>query len=213
MTETEKPSLPSATVPPPLRSGPPESKAQRFLRRLARWALVLLITLLAGAALIVFPLYLPLQAQFKGAQTEVAQADQQLSALQTQTSGQISSLATQVAGLQTEKKEAQTALANNEMHLATLNALNDVTAARLALTTEGFNYSNAAFSLTEAMKSLEALAKLAAPEQAKGIKDMQEIATKALSILNGSDPQAAAADLDKLSDSLVTLRRKLLAAP
>jgi chromosome segregation ATPase len=175
---------------------------QRLLYTVLRWLIGLFLAFLVGVLLIALGFYLPAQRQIKDLKAE-------RDTLQTDLDRTRSAL----SELEGEKTGLQTDLDTLRLRATVLSALSDVTAARLALTTEGYNYANAQFTLTEASETLNVLATLVTTDDAKGVADLQKTMTQALDKLNGSTPKSAAADLDKLIDSLTTLQRKLLSLP
>ncbi|HFC09224.1 MAG TPA: hypothetical protein ENJ54_05155 [Chloroflexi bacterium] len=115
----------------PPQSKPP-SKARRFLRRLWRWTLVVLVVFGLGFVAATWRLYVPARNAARQAQAQAQQAAQQVQDLQTQ----LQQVQSQRDALQEEVESAQQASDRAMLEAALSDALAEAYAVRLALKDE-----------------------------------------------------------------------------
>ncbi len=138
-TRPEAGAAASASEPPPAAEGqPPEpppqppSKARRFLRRLWRWTLTVLVVFGLGFVAATWVLYVPARRSAQQAQAQAQQAAQQVQDLQNQ----LQQVQSQRDALQEEVKSAQQASDRATLEAALSDALAEAYAVRLALKAE-----------------------------------------------------------------------------
>ena len=176
-------------------STPPESGFKRFVRRLLRWTLGLLIVFGLGVLTAIFTLYLPANEKLRQANAALGQSKQQIAGLKA---------------LEGDKQTLQAKLDTANLYVAMLSVLVDVTGARLALASN--DPAEARVHLSDTAAKLENLGALLKAEQSKIAVSMQKRLENALKELE-SDQYAAQSDLNVLANNLVQLRIKYFAEP
>ncbi len=178
----------------------------RSFRRGLRWLVILLVAFGLGFLAAVIALYLPAQQRLQQARQEsegrVTEAQQQVSALETQVAG--------FAGLEGANQELEAQARQSELHVHILSSRADISAALLALAEEDLPRASAA--LTKTGDTLAALEGLLEPEQQKLAQDMQERLELARNEM-GEDAFAARSDLGVLTNMLRELENAYFAAP
>ena len=127
----EPPSAAEGQPPEPPQSKPP-SKAKRFLRRLWRWTLTVLVVFGLGFVAATWLLYVPAKRSMQQAQAQAQQAAQQVQSLQNQ----LQQAQSQRDALQQEVENARQASDRAMLEAALSDALAEAYAVRLALKDE-----------------------------------------------------------------------------
>jgi len=204
--EEQTPTEPAEANGPEVKPESRRARAGRAFRRGLRWLAFLLVIFGLGFLTAVFVLYLPAQQRLQQArqesETRVAEAKQEVSALETRVAS--------FSGLEAanQKLEDQARLADLHVHI--LSARADISAALLALAEEDLPRASA--SLTKTGDTLASLEGMLEPEQQKLAQDMQERLELARREM-GEDAFAARSDLGVLTNMLQELENAYFATP
>jgi cytoskeletal protein RodZ len=202
MNEVPKETAKPTNAPSTAKELPKESRLNRFLVRLVRWLLAILIVAGLGALLVIFALYQPQRTRLDQSQTEIEAAKGQIAELEAE----VDSLST----IEAQSEELQAALDQAELHVAILSARADIASALLAL--EQDDAPKARLALSKTLATLKKVESLLEPAEQKVAKDMQtrlDLAIKGIS----DNVYAAASDLDVLMNALIELENTYFANP
>jgi len=180
----------------------PESRMNRFLLRLMRWVLGILILAGLGALLAIYALFMPMRQKLQQSQAEVESANQRVAELEGMVEG--------LAPIEVKNKDLQSELDKAELHVAILSARSDIAAAQLALAQT--DPARARLALSKTSETLKKLEGMLEPGKKKVATDMQsrlDLAVKGI----GDNAYAAASDLDVLATSLIELENAYFAKP
>ena len=194
----------------PMSPEPVESGFKRFLRRVLRWAIGLLVVFVLGAVAATFTLYRPTAEKLHQADTALEQARQQIAELEAEKERLARELAEGQARLETSHADNQALQAEVDaagLYVALLSALADVTGARLALASN--DPTGARAYLSNVPAALEHLAALLGVKERTLVVPMQRRLEQAVDNLEG-DQYAAQSDLNVLANTLVQLKRNLM---
>jgi hypothetical protein len=153
-----------------LSAGKPETRLQKFMRGILRWALLALLAFGLGALLIAFALYVPTRQKLDKANTDLEQAN-----------ATITSKTDQITTLQTGNETLQKKLDSATLHMFVLEALSGVRAASLAVAAD--DYAGARLSLIQASEALDAMSGRLGTDQKDVLTAMQQSAAQALTKL------------------------------
>ena len=185
---------------------PDATKPTSRMRRVGQFTLISFIVLLvvyAAGALTTGLLYFrPANQALEQTQQELEQANERITALETQ--------ADQIKSLEAEKQESADELARAQIHIALLRTLADVNAARIALSAQ--DTASASLYLTETPARLEQLG------ESLGVKSQAVIASlqQRLGLVSSEisrDRQAALTDLALIANDLIQIENTLFAGP
>lgn len=183
------------TVAAPVDIPRGESRFNRFMARLLRWALLVLVLFGAGVIVTYIFLYRPLQLRADLAQSNLEQAQRDLSSAQSrlgESEGQVKSMQTQVEQARQDVTKAQ-----NRAALQTVRT--DLALARLALANKDGPAARTA--LVQAQNDLAQML----PTLQTADADLADSVTGRLEIILNElnrDPTTAISDLDILSTNL-----------
>jgi hypothetical protein len=182
-----------------LSAGKPETRLQKFMRGILRWALLALLAFGLGALLIAFALYVPTRQKLDKANTDLEQAN-----------ATITSKTDQITTLQTGNETLQKNLDSATLHMYVLKALSGVRGASLAVAAD--DYAGARLSLIQASEALDTLSGLLGTDQKDVLTAMQQSAAQALTEVK-ADLKSAQPELDQLTKNLVQLEDNLFPNP
>lgn len=180
----------------------PESRLNRFLVRLLRWLLGILIVAGLGALLAIFTVYMPVRQKLDQSQGEVEQGAGRIAELESEVD--------RLSAMEAKNDALQAELDKSELHVAILSARADVAAAQLAL--EQDDPAKARLALSKTGETIKALGSLLKPGEKKLATDLQsrlELALKGI----GENAFAAASDLNVLATGLTELENAYFAKP
>ncbi|HEY9089905.1 MAG TPA: hypothetical protein VIO36_17165 [Anaerolineaceae bacterium] len=172
-----------------------ESRFNRFMRRLLRWALLVVVLFGAGVIVTYLFLYRPLQARANLAQSNLEQAQRDLSSAQSrlnEAEGQLKSMQTQV-----EQAAQDVTRAKNRAALQTVRT--DLALARLALANK-----DGPAARTALVQAQNDLAQMLPTLQTADANLAESVTGRLEIILNelNRDPTTAISDMDILSTNL-----------
>ena len=187
-----------------------ESGFKRFLRRLLRWLIGLLVVFILGAVAATLVLYRPaaeklLQAQSALKQVQGQIADQQ--AKKDSLNRRLTEVQARVETLEADNQTLQAELEAAGLYATLLSALVDLTGARLALASN--DPASARVYLSNMPAALENLSALLGVRERTLVVPMQRRLEQAVDNLEG-DQYATQSDLNVLANNLVQLKRNLM---
>ncbi|MFQ5943289.1 MAG: hypothetical protein ACE5JF_07030 [Anaerolineales bacterium] len=197
--ESERVEQEPPTEPSPLEVKE-ESRAGRFLRRVLRWTVALLVIFTLGVVAMEFVRVRPLADErndLSQSLTEARTAQQDLEAELDR-----------LVGVDAENQDLSEALLQTEARLALLNILVDVTRAQLALAQE--DTVRVAAALQGTGEKLSSLRDLLGPSATTELDALRERLVLVLSEVDG-DPFAAERDLEILANTLLEIEQGLAA--
>lgn len=172
----------------------PESRLQRFARLSIRWLAGLLIVFALGVLATVFVLLQPARQDLSQTRTELEQANQRITELETEVD--------RLSTFERSNQKLSEDLDKANLHITILRALSDVNAARLALAMD--DPASARVHLTNTDQTLQELEGLVEANSQELVLSMQDRLELALSEI-GDDGFAAQSDLGVLATNLVQL--------
>jgi hypothetical protein len=187
----------------------PAKQAPSFWMRALRWILGILIVFSLGAVVVIYFGLVPAQNTNYSISEELESAQQRISEIQSEAQQEQESMQAEVERLQAfenENQELQTQLTRSELHVAILNAQNDVVNAQLALEKEDTN--SASLALSQTSETLDTISELLAPNQREVVTVMKDRLDLAIQGID-TDTFAARSDLDVLYNDLIKLENTL----
>jgi TolA-binding protein len=197
--EAEEMEIPQEEVEEIEEMGP--SRGRRFLR----WVLGILILMGIGFLAAILLFYVPMRDQANNLRVELNQSEQRIEAL-NQTIDQREQRIQDLQSLETRNQELEAELQQTNLHIAILQARNDVAAARLALNED--TVAQARIALSKTSDTLDSIASLLPANQRDVVTSMQQRLDLALSGIE-NDQYAASSDLDVLATNLTELENTL----
>jgi hypothetical protein len=206
VSETEGESVEAAEIETPREEveAVEESRPTRG-RRFLRWALGILILMGIGFLAAILLFYVPMRDRVNNLQLELNQSEQRIESL-TQTIDQREQRIQELQALETRNQELEGQLQQANLHVAILQARNDVASARLALSED--NVAQARIALSNTSGTLDKIASLLPANQRDVVTTMQQRLDLALSGIE-NDQYAASSDLDVLATNLTELENRL----
>lgn len=177
------------------------SRGRRFLR----WVLGILILMGIGFLAAILLFYVPMRNQANGLRTELDQSEQRIETL-NQTIDQREQRIQNLQSLEKRNQDLEAELQQARLHIAILQARNDVAAARLSLNED--NVAQARIALSQTSDTLDNIANLLPANQRDVVTSMQQRLDLALSGIE-NDQYAASSDLDVLATNLTELENTL----
>ncbi|MFQ5922372.1 MAG: hypothetical protein ACE5M4_05965 [Anaerolineales bacterium] len=175
-----------------------ESRVGHFLKRVLRWAVLLLVIFTLGVVAMQFVQVRPLRAERNSLNQSLAEAESTQRDLQAEID--------RLEGVEAENQALAETLRQAEASLALLNVLVDVTRAQLALAQE--DPVRVAAALQGTGEKLRSLRDLLEPSAATELEGLRERLVLVLSEVD-SDPFAAERDLEILANTLLEIEREL----
>ncbi len=204
----DQPGGEEAGVPePPFDEAEPqeESRFRKFIRKLLRWTLGLLIVFGIGMIAGIQFFYRPANQEIQRLNQDLLAAQGQIASLEQE----ISDLEARIASLQALEDTNNELLAEQkklDLHIALLDARLDTANALLALSAE--DLAQARIILTRTSDTLQKISDLLEPNQRQTVSAMQNRLELVLDELD-SDIYAAQSDLDVLAASLLQMEDAL----
>ncbi len=171
-----------------------ESRAGRFLKRVFRWAVLLLIIFTLGVVVLEIVQVRPLRAERNSLDQSLVEAG----AIQQELQAEIDRL----EGVEAENQVLAESINQAEARLVLLNVLVDVTRAQLALAQD--DSVRVAAALRGTGEKLRSLRDLLGPTELEGLRERLVLV---LSEVDG-DPFAAERDLEILANTLLEIERE-----
>ena len=174
-----------------------ESRVGRFLKRVFRWAVLLLVVFTMGVVAMQFVQVRPLRAERNSLDQSLAEAETTQQDLQAEID--------RLEGVEAENRVLAETLNQAEARLVLLNVLVDVTRAQLALAQD--DPVRVAAALQGTGEKLRSLRDLLGPSAASELEGLRERLVLVLSEVDG-DPFAAERDLEILANTLLEIERE-----
>ena len=174
-----------------------ESRAGRFLKRVFRWAVLLLIIFTFGVVALEIVQVRPLRAERDSLDQSLVEAEANEQELQAEID--------RLEGVEAENQVLTESINQAEARLVLLNVLVDVTRAQLALAQD--DPVRVAAALQGTGEKLRSLRDLLGPSAASELEGLRERLVLVLSEVDG-DPFAAERDLEILANTLLEIERE-----
>ena len=175
-----------------------ESRFGRFLRRLLRWGVLVLVIFTSGVVAMHFVQVQPLRAERNDLTQSLVEAEQTQQELQAEID--------KLEGVEAENQVLTESIKQTEARLTLLNVLVDVTRAQLALAQdEPVGVAAALQGTGEKLRSLRDLLGTSAAAELEGLRERLVLV---LSEVDG-DPFAAERDLEILANTILEIEREL----
>ena len=177
------------------------SRGRRFLR----WVLGILILMGLGFLAAILLFYVPMRDRANNLRSDLSQSEQRIETL-NQTIDQREQRIQDLQSLETRNQELEGELQQANLHVAILQARNDIASARLALSED--NVAQARIALSNTSGALDKIASLLPANQRDVVTSMQQRLDLALNGIE-NDQYAASSDLDVLATNLTELENRL----
>lgn len=174
------------------------SRFGRFLRRLLRWGVLLLVTFTLGVVAMHFVQVQPLRAERNDLTQSLVEAEETRQELQAEIDD--------LEGVEAENQVLTESIKQREARLMLLNVLVDVTRAQLALAQD--EPVGVAAALQATGEKLRSLRDLLGTSAAADLEGSRERLVLVLSEVDG-DPFAAERDLEILANTILEIEREL----
>ena len=174
------------------------SRFGRFLRRLLRWGVLLLVTFTLGVVAMHFVQVQPLRAERNDLTQSLVEAEETRQELQAEIDD--------LEGVEAENQVLTESIKQREARLMLLNVLVDVTRAQLALAQD--EPVGVAAALKATGEKLRSLRDLLGTSAAADLEGSRERLVLVLSEVDG-DPFAAERDLEILANTILEMEREL----
>ncbi len=187
-----------ADLPPEAPAPREETRFRRTARRVLRWSAGILLLYALGVLTATLAFYLPRVREIRSVSGELDLVTARVEQLEKDIEARDEQLAT----LQAQVGQSQTAQANAQIQIYILTAQLDIAEARLSL--ERDEPDSALLALNTTSATLDNLAGLVGADQLSAIESMKQRLSLSLSGIE-SDPDAARLDLEVLAGNLLKI--------